>query len=83
MIDIESLFLKPETVKRFCREWNKRKGPKDMRASKTSTGDRIEIATSEPTGNDYVDRYSLVYDGIVILENEMENDLKKKRKAKK
>lgn len=83
MIDLESLLLKRETIERFCREWNKKKGPKEMRASKSNTGDRIEIATSEPTGNEYVDHYSLVYDGIVILENEMENDLKKKKKAKK
>lgn len=78
-----NLLLNPETIKRFCREWKNRKGLKNMKALTTAVGDRIEIGTETPTGNQYMDEQLLYYDGITILENEMNNDITQKKKKKK
>lgn len=83
MIEFRNKLLGPETIARFCREWNKKKGSKNMRALTTAVGDRIEIGTVEPTGNRYMDTQLLYYDGIVVMENEMKDDLISKKKRKK
>ena len=80
---LRNLLLDTETIARFCREWKNKKGSKNMRALTTAIGDRIEIATAEATGNKYMDEQLLYYDGVTILESDMKNDLKQKKKKKK
>ncbi|MDP3917776.1 MAG: hypothetical protein Q8Q30_01205 [Candidatus Woesebacteria bacterium] len=82
MLEYGNLLLDDETIKRFCREWKNKKGPKNMKALTTKIGDRIYVGTEEPTGNKYIDE-QLLYSGDIILTNEMGDDLKKKKKVKK
>ncbi len=75
-------FLSWETMARLSREWKSRKGAKNMKAVATTSGDRIYISTEEPIGNNFIDE-QLLYGGDIILENEMNMDLKNKNKTKK
>lgn len=79
LVQVDRAFLSRESVARFSREWDKSRGDKNMRLSKTSQGeDRIEISLDGSSTNPAINEM-LIQNGEIILESEMTKDLVDKK----